>query len=147
MIGNAADALIALSHPDEAYVSEGCSRKAYLISNVLYKVEYDAFEPYWNAREMKMHSVWRRRIATAPVPMAVPEMSAYEFGNETVVACEYIDGLITGAHWDNDFNIACSYHDICVQGSAADFLTMTGYDTSYGNIIVRDGILWLIDLV
>lgn len=140
MIGNAHDAALAATDPIDYLFSDfGCSRYVYLINDVIYKVNRNAYNS--NADEFNAASLVK---ANLPEGFAVPDMSMY--GN--VLAMEYISGDPTGICTDMELGMECShaqYDEVCM---GLDINIEGWGDPSYGNAIIEyeTGITYLIDL-
>src|SRR6476646_7676406 len=117
MIGNPADAALACMHPTDNFLGSGCTRVAYLINGVVYKV--DTSQCSFNREEYAMAESFRMR---APYPFVVPQMSLHNVYSdntlqmETVMAAEYIDGIETGACDLEAYGIECYDHQTCISG-------------------------------
>lgn len=140
MVGNAADAALAMAHAisgDTTYLysADGSTREAYLINEVIYKVE-NGEVPGVNSNEVYRASLF------SDVPGArVPGMTLYG----DVLACEFVTGKSVG-ECPVEYGMLCDDHSECIPNGLADMLNVIGYDTAYGNIILSDGIYWLVDI-
>lgn len=138
MVGNAADAALALTHPREFLLSDdGCSRVTYLINGVVYKVNRGRFLD----NEEEFHNANDIRDIMATFDVFVPEVSM--FG--PVLAMEYINGEPTGECLSVFPDCDCP--DVCIPDALLANLTFFGWrDPAYGNAMWFNEKLWLIDL-
>ena len=148
MVGNAHDALIALNEYREgigmSYIGEGCSRSAYLINGVVYKIHNLGSGGLENAEEITRANLMRPFL---PKGFAIPEMTLFEINGEEILACEYIDGILTGECSDEFVGLPCTCGGICLNEQTMALIDniIDFYDWSYGNVIDCEGVLYLID--
>lgn len=150
MVGNANDALTALNEYREgigmSFIGEGCSRSAFLINGVVYKIHNGGSGGYENNEEITRANIMRPYL---PQGFAIPEMSLFVVENEDILACEYIDGILTGECSDGWVGLPCSDNGICISQQTMALIdnVIDFYDWSYGNVIDCEGVLYLIDCV
>jgi hypothetical protein len=143
-IGTAANAALAATCPREFYLAEGCTRQAYLIDGVVYKVPAPMFYGDENANAVEFANAERMR-GMMPAGFAIPEMTMYG----DILAAEFIDGNVTGECMDEWLGIDCTCAPgICIASDLLDPIAKMGItDVGLGNIIELDGIYYLIDVV
>lgn len=140
MIGSQADAERAVAGTLE-FLNSGCDRFVYRKGNVVYKVHTeDGHEDTANQREIANYI---RLVGILPDNMRVPQTTLYWVDEHPVIAQEYIDGQTLAECWclpDEPHTDSCMPYDIAT--------TFHPYlnDTGGMNIILRDGIYYLIDL-
>lgn len=142
MIGNETDAATAL-HGGGIYVGEGHTRIVYRVGDVAYKVNVVSWD--YNIEEYDCGEAYR---AATPANIVIPDMTLYHIGDRTVLAMPYIDGVPVSECFSR-YNIECadSTHASCLDDKMAQTLTRFNFDaTSYGNVILKDGIYYMVDL-
>lgn len=150
MIGNETDALLALDRraAQEFILStDGSTRITYLINGVVYKVLRGAIDPRWmdaNTEEAHNADVFRPLL---PEGVSIPEMRLFEFEDTNVLACEFIDGILSGECSDAWTGLGCEDGDVCIPGRFLETLNDMGWhDSAWGNVILADGIYHLVDV-
>lgn len=130
MVGNEQDALKALTHDFLPNLNPLLAwRRVHLINGVIYKV---------NKADYINESEWENYLniinEALPPFLAVPRMWAYKFGRKMVIAAEYIDAPTLG--------------DLIMDLPHEVYAAISRYidDIHEENIIVKDGVYYLIDL-
>jgi hypothetical protein len=143
MTGNVTDAARALAG-DGIVIGEGSSRIAYLINGVVYKVD-NGMDLIPFAQDDEWNNYMRYQSQTLDDSLVrIPAMSRYDFGDQIVLSMEYIDGYPTGECYctnDEECGQDCmsqDIHDICTEEYEV-------WDLGYGNVIVKDGIHYIVD--
>lgn len=150
MVGNAYDALTALNeYRDRSgmfHIGEGCSRSAYLINGVVYKISNNCASGGENSEEYLRANIMRPNL---PQGFAIPDMTLFTVEDEEILACEYIDGILTGECSDAWLGLPCSCGGTCLSDQTMALIdnVIDFYDWSYGNVIDCEGVLYLIDCV
>lgn len=140
MIGNLADATAAFNREVPEY-DRGSSRKVYLIDGVIYKIDLVA---YCNEDEWKNYrSLSRKKL---PDYLAIPKMSRYVVHGQTVIASEFIDGIPLGECFDRWLGLPCEGSMECLPLAVENAVHEYIDDAVYGNIIVSNGIYYLVDI-
>lgn len=140
MIGNLADARAA--YEDAADLLEsGSSRHAYLIDNVVYKVEHSH---EWQYNVAEYDNI--KALSAIDTPVKFPEVALYEVEPEQfVIAMEYIDGKVVS-------RCSCDYFDEphtphCMTDDILEMVSPYLDDSYGGNVIIDDyGDVYIIDL-
>lgn len=144
MIGNMASALKALRMPEAFKTMTGSSRHAVLINNVIYKVDLYAYEGY---NDLEYANYQRLCIEGTPDPIRIPEMTRYVIGDEIVLACQYIKGKPVGECSAEYAGLPCDCYGPCLSSDFCKQIDRLGInDTSYGNVILRNGFYYLVDM-
>ena len=143
-IGTAANAHLAATCPDEFYLNSGCTRAAYLIDGVVYKVPAAMFRADVGANDIEFENGERLR-KSLPAGFVIPEMTMYG----EILAMEFIDGTLTGECWDEYLGLVCRCEPgTCIPSALLAPIAHLGItDIGHGNIIERDGVYYLIDIV
>lgn len=138
MIGNAADAALALTRPSDLILSlDGTAREVYLINGVVYKVAIGWY------RDNEQEYINITTMGDIPAAICLPEVALYG----DVIAMEYISGTPTGSCIDCDTGDLCQYGD-CMPIDIAEMFHVLGFtDLTHGNVIIKDGLYYLIDAV
>lgn len=107
MIGNAADAALTLTDPEEFLLSDdGGTRKVYLINGIVYKVERSGINYSCNVTEnMNINGGM-----TLPEGFKFPKASLYTIDGVPVLAMEYIAGIAKAACYcfeDEEHDASC----------------------------------------
>jgi hypothetical protein len=148
VVGSQTDADLAIAAhwsiegrtPGVLFCGEGYYRTAYLVNGVVYKVEND---PHLDPSNLQEWDNYRSLPDPMPAGFAVPKMHLYwvDYNGYTypVIASEFIDGTpmgqIAGEIYDR-------YND-----SLSWWARLSGLcDCWEYNVIVRDNLLYLIDL-
>lgn len=132
-IGTLENAKAALSGGHH-WIGRGSSRTCYLIDGVVYKVEN--YSDYSNRNEVRCADIYRERIAEAPFPFAIPEVTGYQVDDDNyVVAMQFVDGE-PARPWN------CAFP----QAARMWLENRLGYDCGGENVVIADGWYWLIDM-
>ncbi len=149
MIGNAADARIALRDYEDGWMDylfsdQGSSRSVHMVNGVLYKVDMYAHGNSFNSIEW---ANTRKMLKNGlPENVAIPEMSLYEVDGAIVLAVECINGYETGECVGRLIGTGCDCDGPCLDRDYLDYLTTYGFtDWSWGNAIQTGNILYLVD--
>ena len=135
MIGNKEDAKRALMGEGK-YIGEGCTRKCFLIDDVVYKVEFCPPDQinFFEAENLD-------RMATIPnPPIIIPPCTLWDVHDDdgeefSVIAMPYYEGSETGMCYECEFGKECIDED-CVPKKILDGLSANRIDDSaYGNFI------------
>lgn len=151
MIGNENDAALALSEygntvfgdSEFLFSTDGSSRIVYLINGVIYKVNIDNYDA--NREEYEKAAIMRDRL---PANVRIPELTLYRINGQSVLAAEKVTGISSGECWDNFLGMECT----CLPGECLDpilieELNALGWDDPcYGNAIIDNGIVYLVDV-
>lgn len=146
MVGNADDALVALGsysrNTGGFYLGEGCSRTTFLIGGVVYKIHNGGHSD--NVHEFERANLYRPLM---PKGFAIPQMSLFSVNGADILACEFIDGILTGECSDEWAGLPCSDGGICLNPDMMHPINeiMGFYDWSYGNVIDCEGMMFLVD--
>lgn len=140
MIGTAENASLAATRPSSHILSfDGTSREVYLIEGVVYKVPIG----WYRDNEAEHLNLTRLKGKDIPAGIAFPEASLHG----DILAMEYIKGIPTGSCIDCEVGDPCQYGD-CMPIDIAEAFRILGFiDLSFGNVIIKDGIYYLIDVV
>lgn len=143
MIGNAVDAALAETCPEEfLYSDDGSSRLVYLINGVIYKVDRRNYRD--NEAEFL---AYKNMTGKLPTGISLPKMSLFQIGDREIIAAEFIRGIETGDCYDKYLGLECLCGDECIDVGLLDALESIGWrDPTYGNAILSDGTLYLVDL-
>lgn len=137
IIGCAEDARHALDHPelpDLHPASPWGGRRVHLINGVIYKVNRERF---YNEDEITNY-LRVRDTCFLPAHIRIPAMTDYQFNDDVVIASEYINGRpFCGPGCGGIVDHRALYEDIHAIGID---------DVHFNNLLIRDGIYYLIDL-
>jgi len=141
-IGNLDAATLAATHPIDYYFSEGSSRTVYLIDGVIYKVQ----STFMLDNEIETENS-EAMGCLLPDGFAIPQMTLYRTDTINVLACEYIEGVISGDCVNNYLGLKCDCapHE-CFEPH--DLIELGWCDPTYGNAIWEpiSGITYLVDV-
>jgi len=140
MVGNENDATLALAGSLE-FLGEGCTRRVYIddAHTVVYKVEHFDQEVAHTSNYDEVETAARATVL--PDNVRIPAMTLYPNG---VLAMEYIDGNPLGECFCTA-DEEC--YDDCLSSDMVDKLSKVSPDCiSWGNVILREGIYYLVDL-
>lgn len=142
MVGTLEDARHAASGIATPF-ADGCSRDAFLIRGVVYKIE-NGSDDSEDANSHEWENYKRIRSLELPHNAAVPPTELYHVDGIPVIAMEYINGKSVGECYciPGDDHSACISQDIIDELSKVTGIT----DFCYGNLILRDGTLYIVDL-
>lgn len=141
MIGNAATAAAVLDPYMSPFSDDGSARIVYLIDNVIYKVERARG---YNDTEWARYSYIDPN--TLPPHIRVPKMHRHVVDGRVVIAAEYIDGIATGECIGRVIGVGCDCDDPCLSERVQDEIMQYIEDVSWGNVIISDGVYYIIDL-
>ena len=142
-IGNAHDAALAATCPEDFFLGEGCTRQTYLINGVVYKVPAPLFAGDSNANAIEYANAERIR-PLLPVGFAIPQMTMYD----DILAAEFVNGTLTGECFSEYLGTACDCFEPCVPVSLMDPIVRLGItDIGYGNLIAYGDTIFIIDCV
>lgn len=147
MTGNLTDATAALTAAtrgtlENVFSMDGSSRAVFLINGVIYKVNRDTED--FNTEEFLMGNMLRPLL---PENVAIPQMSLFDINGETVLAMEFIDGILTGECSDRFFSTGCEDDGLCMSDRLIANLNKIGWtDSTWGNAILSNGTYFLIDV-
>lgn len=148
MIGNENDAATALNDYANGYDGflfsrDGSSRVVYLIDGVIYKVNIESYDA--NEEEYTKASIMRDRL---PANVRIPELTLYRINGQSVLAAEKVTGISSGECWDIFLGMECTCQpDECLDPILIEELDSLGWDDpSYGNAIIDNGIIYLVDV-
>jgi hypothetical protein len=137
MTGNEIDAKSALMGFGE-FIGSGCDRRAYLINNVVYKVQQ---RNRFRANEVEFEN-FRDHEETDRIKF--PANHLYYIDGNAVMAMEYIDGTCVGECYCIEDLEACN--ETCLDElEVNDLLELGMTDICYGNVIRKDSFLYIVD--
>lgn len=145
MVGNITDATTALDGRGQ-YLDEGCVRKAYLINGIVYKVCFSPNDDWFNENEPVYVNEVRAKNTRHDV--IIPEVTSYVVGERIVNAIEFVDGVTVGACIGVELGSECDCMPFpCFTPDMRDYMEFLYDDaTSGGNVILSEGVYYLIDL-
>ena len=135
-IENAADAIDGVG-----FFDCGSARNAHLIDGIVYKVD-----TLIGSNRFEAATFERLSGISLPAHIAIPEYTVYDVDGTQVNAVEFIDGIkvyecqcfIMGRN-------SCDCDNPMDPDVVTDFGNLGIYDLVYGNVILRDGIYYLVD--
>lgn len=138
MIGNVADAALALTRPREFVLSaEGTTRMVYLINGVVYKVEY-----CYGVNELEYDNILNS-VSLLPDNVKYPEATLYSIEGETIIAMEYISGTAIYECFCEDYGD--DHADVCMTHSERALLVDIMSDPNGMNVIRTDTVYYIVD--
>lgn len=150
MIGNENDALLALDRraAQEFILStNGSTRVTYLINGVVYKVLRGEIDPRWDDANSEEFANAANLRPNLPECVSIPEMTLFEFEDTNVLACEFVDGILSGECSDAWTGLGCEDGGVCVSERLIRILNGIGWhDSAWGNVILADGVYHLVDV-